>query len=179
MSSLRFISTCTFSRPQKCCKFIASSKPFRYNSSIALKPYQGYTFFKLQFESEKQNCIELRRQKSHVQSSLTAALSLMMLSGARFSKVPKLFGRISGDIILFVSSKRRRHETLPLFLFLFPLQHVKRSALQNEQVVILRMFFRARKVLGTFEKRTPDPKYRFGRDLKPATSGCLFQCSTD
>ena len=27
--------------------------------------------------------------------------------GARFSKVPKLFGRISGDIILFVSSKRR------------------------------------------------------------------------
>ena len=25
--------------------------------------------------------------------------------GARFSKVPKLFGRISGDIILFVSSK--------------------------------------------------------------------------
>ena len=30
--------------------------------------------------------------------------------GARFSKVPKLFGRISGDIIVFVSSKRRRFE---------------------------------------------------------------------
>ena len=30
--------------------------------------------------------------------------------GARFSKVPKLFGRISGDIFLFVSSKRRRLE---------------------------------------------------------------------
>ena len=30
--------------------------------------------------------------------------------GACFSKVPKLFGRISGDIILFVSSKRRRLE---------------------------------------------------------------------
>ena len=30
--------------------------------------------------------------------------------GAFFSKVPKLFGRISGDIILFVSSKRRRLE---------------------------------------------------------------------
>ena len=27
--------------------------------------------------------------------------------GARFLKVPRLFGRISGDIILFVSSKRR------------------------------------------------------------------------
>ena len=31
-------------------------------------------------------------------------------SGARFSKDPKLFGRISVDIILFVSSKRRRLE---------------------------------------------------------------------
>ena len=30
--------------------------------------------------------------------------------GACFSKVPKLFGRISGDITLFVSSKRRRLE---------------------------------------------------------------------
>ena len=29
---------------------------------------------------------------------------------ARFSKVPKRFGRISGDTILFVSSKRRRLE---------------------------------------------------------------------
>ena len=31
-------------------------------------------------------------------------------SGARFSKVPKLFGRISGDIIIFVSSKQGRLE---------------------------------------------------------------------
>ena len=30
--------------------------------------------------------------------------------GACFSKVPKLFGPISGDLILFVSSKRRRLE---------------------------------------------------------------------
>ena len=44
---------------------------------------------------------------------------------------------------------------MPLFLFLFPLQHGKRSSLQNKQVVILRMAFRARKVLGTFEKRAP------------------------
>ena len=28
-------------------------------------------------------------------------------SGTRFSKVPKLFGRISGDILAFVSSKRQ------------------------------------------------------------------------
>jgi len=30
--------------------------------------------------------------------------------GVRFSKDPKLFGRISGDVILFVSSERRRLE---------------------------------------------------------------------
>ena len=48
-----------------------------------------------------------------------------------------------------------RHETLQLFLFLFPLQLMKRPALQNKQVVVLRLAFRARKVLGTFEKRAP------------------------
>ena len=46
-----------------------------------------------------------------------------------------------------------RHETLQLFLF--PLQHMKRTALQNKQIVILRMAFRARKVILTFEKRAP------------------------
>ena len=45
---------------------------------------------------------------------------------------------------------------MQLNLFLFPLQHMKRPALQNKQVAVLRMAFRARKVLGTFEKRTPD-----------------------
>ena len=32
------------------------------------------------------------------------------IPGACFSKVPKLFGRISGDIIIFVSSKQKRLE---------------------------------------------------------------------
>ena len=32
---------------------------------------------------------------------------------------------------------------------------MKRPALQNKQVVVLRMAFRARKVFGTFEKRAP------------------------
>ena len=34
-----------------------------------------------------------------------------MHTRARFSKIPKLFGWIAGDIILFVSSQRRRLET--------------------------------------------------------------------
>jgi len=46
---------------------------------------------------------------------------------------------------------------LQLFLFLFPLQHIKRPALRNKQVVVLRMAFRAGKVLGTFENRAPGP----------------------
>ena len=48
-----------------------------------------------------------------------------------------------------------RHETLQLFSFLLLLQHIKRPALQNKQVVVLRLAFRARKVVGTFEKRAP------------------------
>ena len=48
-----------------------------------------------------------------------------------------------------------RHETLQLFLLLFPLQDMKRPALHNQQVAVLQMAFRARKVIGTFEKRTP------------------------
>ena len=75
-------------------------------------------------------------------------------SGTRFSKVPKLFGRISGDIILFVSSKRRRLEArnFVVILYLFPLQHMKRPASKNKRVGVLRTAFRARKIFGTFEK---------------------------
>ena len=40
-----------------------------------------------------------------------AELAVVVLTpGARFSEVPKLFKRISGDIVFFVSSKRRRPE---------------------------------------------------------------------
>ena len=35
--------------------------------------------------------------------------------------------------------------------------NMKRPALQNKQVGVLRMSFRARKVFGTFEERAPDP----------------------
>ena len=57
----------------------------------------------------------------------------------RFSKVPKLFGW---------------HNSLCIFKtnVLFPLQHMKRQALQKKQVRVLRMAFRARKVLGSFSR---------------------------
>ena len=36
---------------------------------------------------------------------------------------------------------------------------MKRPALQKKQVVVLQMAFRARKVVGTFEKSAPGPKH--------------------
>ena len=49
--------------------------------------------------------------------------------GARFSKVPRLFGRISGDIILFVSSKRRRLEArnIAVILIFIPFTTYKKQ----------------------------------------------------
>ena len=77
-------------------------------------------------------------------------------SATRFSKVPKLFGRVSGDLILLTYLQNEgvsRHEPLQSFSVVFPLQHVKKPALQNQRFGVLRMAFRACKVFGTFEKQ--------------------------
>ena len=92
--------------------------------------------------------------------------------GAYFSKVPKLFGRISGDMIRFVASKVRRLEArnFAVILFLFPLQHIKRRALQNKQVGVLRIAFRARTVFGTFGPES----FRDFRETGPSSAIVLF-----
>ena len=83
--------------------------------------------------------------------------------GARFSKAPKRFGRFSGDAILCLKSEVvSRHETSLLFKFVFPFQDMKRPALQNKRVAVLQMAFRARKVLGIFDKRGPAHKFCIG-----------------
>jgi len=71
-------------------------------------------------------------------------------SGACFSKVPKLFGRISGEIILFVSSKRRRLEArnFASILTFSPFTTYEKTGFPE-------LAFRARKVFRTFEKRAP------------------------
>ena len=78
-------------------------------------------------------------------------------AGARFSKVPKPFGRILGDIINFVSSKRKRLEArnFAVILIFIPFTTYEEISFQKKQVGVLRMAFRARKVFGTFEKRAP------------------------
>ena len=68
----------------------------------------------------------MRRNISKANYFPRASLTFMLVPvqpgeykpGARFSKVPKLFGRISGDIILFLSSKRRRLEARNLAVIL-------------------------------------------------------------
>ena len=63
--------------------------------------------------------------------------------------------------MLFVSSKRRRLEArnfAVIFIFIPFTIYEKTTALQNKQVGVLRMAFRARKVFGTFEKRAPGPQ---------------------
>ena len=69
-----------------------------------------------------------------------------------------------------------RHETLQLFLFLFTLQRMKRSALQNKQVVLLRMAFRARKVLGAFEKRAPGVRNSRQKGIRTKRLWVLMLC---
>ena len=88
-------------------------------------------------------------------------ISLNIKPGACFSKVPKLFGRIPGDIILFVSSKRRRLEArnfAVIFTFI-PFTSYEKTSFTNRQVVDLRVAFRVREVLGTFEKRAPGTRF--------------------
>ena len=73
-------------------------------------------------------------------------------------QVPRLSGRVSGDLILFVSSKQRRLEArnFAVILMFVPFTiYEKISFIQNKLVGALRMAFQAQEVFGTFEKRAP------------------------
>ena len=85
--------------------------------------------------------------------------------GARFSKVPKRFGRISGDIILFLSSKRRCLEAQDCSYFNFY------------------SFFDKHKILLPTDKRS-DGQESCGKDDRAAESlgasppNCIFVCES-
>ena len=72
---------------------------------------------------------------------------------ARFSKVPRLFGRISGDIILFVSSKRRRLEARNFSYFNF----YSLYNISTDQLYRLSRSEFHEWLFGTLEKRAPGP----------------------
>lgn len=83
--------------------------------------------------------------------------SLQSKQETLFLEVPRLIGRNSGEIIIFVSSKQRRLQArnFKIIYFSILLAHKKRPALHNKRVGVLRMAFRIRKVFGTFDKRAP------------------------
>ena len=77
-----------------------------------------------------------------------------------FLESPETFRAYFGchnSLCIFKTKASRGTKLCSYFDFLFPLQRIKRPALQNKQVVVLRTAFRARKVFGTFEKRAPGP----------------------
>ena len=65
---------------------------------------------KLWLISKIKSLVSFRKKTSIISRITTKEQKLALVPEARFSKAPKLFGRISGDIILLVSLKRRRLE---------------------------------------------------------------------
>ena len=83
---------------------------------MVYKMFQGYVhkdihnfhkFISVFEESNNWECSCSQLDRMLVHCRVERDKEIMTAPGARFSKVPRLFGRISGDIILFVSSKRR------------------------------------------------------------------------
>ena len=81
-----------------------------------------------------------------------------MGSEALFSKVPELFGCISGDIILFVSSNRRgleaRNFAVISIVIIFT-TYDKNQLYRVSGSEFYEWLFLTRNVFGTFEKRSP------------------------
>ena len=79
-----------------------------------------------------------------------------------FLESPETFRAYFGwhnSLYIFKTKASRGTKLCSYFYFLFPLERIKRPALQNKQVVVLRMAFRTRKVLGPFEKRSPGARF--------------------
>ena len=78
-------------------------------------------------------------------------------AGAHFSKVPKLFGHISGDIILFVSSKRRRLKArnFAVILMFIPYEIYEKTTITE----FYEWFFKPEELSGLSKRRAPgEPK---------------------
>ena len=88
--------------------------------------------------------------RTSISGWLAASQIYFKVTRARFSKVPKLYGPLSGVTIPFVSQ-----ETSQSFFFLLLWKPVERSAFKNKRLAVPQMAFRARNIFGTFEKRAP------------------------
>ena len=81
--------------------------------------------------------------------------------GARFSKVPKRFGRISGDIIIFVSSKRRRIEArnFAVILIFIPFPTYEKTSFTEKAGRSFTNGFSGPKSCRDFRETCPGPKH--------------------
>ena len=68
-------------------------------------------------------------RRSHTIDQLANHLNFKIPCFGSQGPIPKLFGLISGGIILFVSAQQRRIETRNFAVVLFPFQLMKRAAL--------------------------------------------------
>ena len=103
----------------------------------------------------------------------------LQLPGACLSKVPKLFGPISGATIPFISSQRRgsKPSNFAIFLVFLTLKHVKlKINLQNKRIAVLQLAFRARKVRGTFEKQAPGRNLNVNPLIRWPLTRCCSYC---
>ena len=94
------------------------------------------------------------RCRRHCESSL-----MFKFPGARSSKVPKLFGRILGNIILLVSSKRRRLEArnLTVILIFQPFAEYEETSFTEWAGQSFTNGFSVPKCFGTFDKPVSGP----------------------
>ena len=116
-----------------------------------------FCFTQVISDDEEDLTPKVRLQKHSLIMNIRCGGNILSHPRACSSKVSKPFGHILGDIVIFVSLKRRRLEArnFAVILYLFPLQHIKRPALQNKRVVVVQVAFRALKVMGPFDKRAP------------------------
>ena len=79
--------------------------------------------------------------------------------GARFSKVPKLYGLFSGVTIPSVSQERRGFESsnFTAILLFVTSKSCQKIGFPEQAVDSFTNGFSGRKVFGTFEKRAPGP----------------------
>ena len=102
--------------------------------------------------------IVLIREGQHLSYLFSVILRSWDFDPARPGPVSRKARNCTGATIPFVSQERRGFK----FFLLLPLKHVKRSAFQSKRLAVSQIAFRARKVIGTFEKRAPG--------FEPATS---------
>ena len=77
----------------------------------------------------------------------------MVTPGARFSKVPKLYGAFSGVTIPFLSPERRGFKSLNFTVILLFVTLKKCQNIGSPKQALDSLAFRARNVFGTLEKQ--------------------------